>query len=96
MQQHARRKKKSRRRAYDPTAEIIRARDLRSATGLHPVTVWRLRRAGKFPEPIRLGVQAIGWRRAEIERWLDSLGRRPQAGSVIDGDTPEEIPVEVQ
>jgi prophage regulatory protein len=64
-----------RRRPYDPTADIIRARDIRAATGLHPATVWRLRARGLFPAPIRLGVQAIGWRRQDIDAWLDARER---------------------
>jgi prophage regulatory protein len=70
-----RRRRPAKRRPYDPTADIIRARDIRAATGLHPATVWRLRAAGKFPAPIRLGIQAIGWRRQDIETWLDSRER---------------------
>jgi prophage regulatory protein len=54
--------------AYDPQSEIIPPRHLRLVTG--PVTVWRLRRAGKFPEPIRLSVGRIGWRRSDLDKWL--------------------------
>jgi prophage regulatory protein len=74
--------KPRRRHPYDPTADIIRARDIRAATGLHPATIWRWRQVGLFPEPIRLGVQAVGWRRADINAWLDA---RARVGHDVDG-----------
>ncbi len=55
---------------YDPRADIVRAFDIRFATGLSAVTIWRLRKDGKFPAPIRLGANSIGWRRADILEWL--------------------------
>ena len=39
-------------------------------------TIYRLMRAGQFPEPIRIGPRAVRWSRDEIERWLAS---RPRA-----------------
>lgn len=27
---------------------------------------------GNFPAPIRLGARAVGWKRSEIEAWLDN------------------------
>jgi predicted DNA-binding transcriptional regulator AlpA len=57
---------------YDPQADVVRPRHLPQAVGVHPATVWRWLRAGKFPAPIRLGEQAIGWRRADISAWLES------------------------
>jgi prophage regulatory protein len=62
-------------RGYDPRSDIVRGRDIALVTGLDRSTVWRLRRAGLFPAPLRLGVQAIGWRRADIEAWLMSRER---------------------
>ncbi|TWT67023.1 Helix-turn-helix domain protein [Posidoniimonas polymericola] len=32
-------------------------------------TLWRMRAAGKLPEPVRLGA-AVRWRRDEIEQWV--------------------------
>ena len=28
---------------------------------------------GRFPRPIKLGRRSVGWRTAEIERWLDEM-----------------------
>jgi excisionase family DNA binding protein len=32
-------------------------------------TVWRMRDAGKLPQPVRLG-GAVRWRRADIDAWV--------------------------
>jgi predicted DNA-binding transcriptional regulator AlpA len=39
-------------------------------TGLSVRTIWRLRRLGKFPEPIQLSERRLGWRRRVIRQWL--------------------------
>ena len=31
-----------------------------------------------FPRPIKLGIRSVGWRKAEVEAWLDA---RERAGS---------------
>ena len=57
---------------YDPRAEIISPRHLRIVTGLPPVTVWRLRRQGLFPQPIKLSAKRIGWKRSDIDAWIEA------------------------
>ncbi|MDE0133136.1 MAG: AlpA family phage regulatory protein [bacterium] len=50
-----------------------------AATGLSRTTLWRLRRTGEFPAPVRLGgdaSRAVGWLRSDIEEWILS---RPAA-----------------
>ena len=56
--------------------QIIRLPDVLAVTGLSRTTIWRLSRSGRFPAPIRLSERAVGWRRREVEGWLDS---RPAA-----------------
>lgn len=56
--------------AYDPAAEVVGPRHLRLVVGLTSVTVWRLRRAGLFPAPLRLSPGRIGWRRSVLDSWL--------------------------
>lgn len=41
-------------------------------------TLYRWVRLGHFPEPIRIGIRSIRWRRAEVEHWLD---QRPRASA---------------
>jgi predicted DNA-binding transcriptional regulator AlpA len=55
---------------FDPTAEIVPPRHLRRVVGLSAITIWRMRRAGQFPQPLRLSVGRIGWRRTDLEAWL--------------------------
>jgi predicted DNA-binding transcriptional regulator AlpA len=57
---------------FDPSAEIVPPRHLKRVVGLDRVTVWRLRRAGAFPAPLRLSVGRIAWRKADLLAWLDA------------------------
>jgi predicted DNA-binding transcriptional regulator AlpA len=57
--------------------DIIRGwREAELATGLGRTQLWRYARAGKFPAPIELGPNSLGWPRAEIEGWLAGRPRR--------------------
>ena len=59
---------------------ILRLRDVVDLTTISKSRLYLLmaRQDDPFPRPIRLGVRAVGWRKAEIEAWLDS---RQRAGS---------------
>jgi len=45
-------------------------------TGKDRVQGWRDVRAGRFPPPIELGPNSIGWFEDEIDDWLASRPRR--------------------
>ena len=65
-----------------PEVRIVRLLEVMRLTGLSKATIHRRYRDGTFPRPLRLGPQqSIGWRRAEILEWLDSL---PRAGAALD------------
>ncbi len=66
--------RKNAQQPYDPL-EIVRRRNMPAATGLSNATIWRERNAGRFPEPIRLSKQAIGWTRASIDEWKAERSR---------------------
>lgn len=51
--------------------EIIRPWELQRICGLSRTTIWRLEKEGKFVQKIRLTQHAIGYRRTDIERWLE-------------------------
>lgn len=38
-------------------------------TGLGRSTIYRLVAEDKFPSPVKLSSRAIGWHRADLERW---------------------------
>ena len=59
--------------------QILRIADVIAATGLSRTTLCRRVKSGDFPAPIRLGgadSRAVGWRRTEIDVWID---QRPRA-----------------
>ena len=61
---------------------ILRLPEVMRLTGLSKGTIHRRYRDGTFPRPLRLGPQSIGWPRAEILEWLESL---PRVGAALDG-----------
>jgi prophage regulatory protein len=62
-----------------PHDRILRPRELASYVGLSLATLWRLRRAGSLPEPLRLSKNCVGWRTSVVDAWLasrDEAGRK--------------------
>ena len=55
---------------------ILRPRELADRIGLSLATLWRLRRRGDLPEPIRLSPGCVGWRTSDIEAWLTARAER--------------------
>lgn len=55
---------------------IIRFRDVQTKTGLSRPTIWRLERAGRFPNRIQVSAKAVGWLLAEIDAWLEERAGR--------------------
>jgi len=55
---------------------IIRPRELADRIGLSLATLWRLRRRGDLPEPIRLSPGCVGWRTSDIDAWLAARAER--------------------
>jgi predicted DNA-binding transcriptional regulator AlpA len=51
---------------------VVRRTQLPEITGLSMATIDRARVSGDFPKPFRLGAQAIGFWRCDIENWLES------------------------
>jgi predicted DNA-binding transcriptional regulator AlpA len=45
-------------------------------TGKSRVQLWRDVREGRFPPPIELGPNSVGWFEDEIDQWLASRPRR--------------------
>jgi prophage regulatory protein len=61
---------------------IIRRAAVRAKTGLSDTTIWRLEKAGDFPQRIRLTeAGAVGWRENEVDAWVQGRvragGKRP-------------------
>jgi prophage regulatory protein len=53
-----------------PLTRIYRPRDLADRLGISTTTIWRMRRRGEFPEPMRISPGAVGWPHGVLEQWL--------------------------
>ena len=53
-------------------SRYISPRQLQAATGLSEATLWRLRRRGELPEPVRLSPGRVAWPEPVITAWLAS------------------------
>lgn len=67
---------------------IILGKAVEHRTGKGRVQRWRDIKAGKFPAPVEIGPNRIGWFEDEIDAWLASRPRRtygaeiaPEAGA---------------
>lgn len=59
-----------------PEQAILRWEDVIRTVRLSRETICRRMKDGDFPKPVRLGgpgSRALGWRRTDIERWLNDL-----------------------
>jgi prophage regulatory protein len=55
-----------------PLDQFLRPGTVQYLTGLSHSTLWRLSRAGKFPRPVKIGIRCVGYRRSEVESWIQS------------------------
>jgi prophage regulatory protein len=64
---------------------LLRVGEVTEMTGLSRTTIWRRERKGEFPQRVKLGPQAVGWRADEIEEWIESRPRARVGGDGGDG-----------
>jgi prophage regulatory protein len=58
---------------------IVRRGEAASILGISDTTLWRWTRDGRFPKPIKLGPNTVGWLHDDLEAWLASRsGAVPQ------------------
>ena len=60
------------------TPQILRLPEVVATTRISKATIYRLLNRDGFPRPIKLGERCVGWRRGEVDSWLES---RDRAGS---------------
>jgi len=53
-----------------PTIERLHAVKVR--TGLSRSTLYKMMSQGKFPQHIKLGERAVGWRSNDVDAWIAS------------------------
>jgi predicted DNA-binding transcriptional regulator AlpA len=46
---------------------------------INPATLWRGVKAGRFSKPIKIGVQAVRWRRTELAADIDRMAAERDA-----------------
>jgi prophage regulatory protein len=55
-----------------PPLHVLRIKDVKQRTGLCTSAIYQLKLAGKFPKPIRLGGNSVGWLEHEVDAWIEA------------------------
>ena len=55
---------------------ILRRPAVEARTGLSRSTLYAMMARDDFPQPVRLGVRAVGWRESDVAAWLESRQSR--------------------
>lgn len=55
--------------------KILRIKEISELLSLSKSTIWRLRREGDFPEPLKLGPRSVGWYESDVTEWIKSRNR---------------------
>ena len=55
---------------------LLRRTEVEEIVGLSRSSIYRLKKEGLFPEPIRIGLRAVRWWLSDIQKWLST---RPRA-----------------
>ncbi|EFP94918.1 helix-turn-helix transcriptional regulator [Vibrio caribbeanicus] len=63
--------------------KVIRLPEVIDMTGLSRSTIYLRMSKGTFPRSISLGQRAVGWLKADIEKWLDAC---VSASKAVDND----------
>lgn len=52
---------------------ILRRPEVQAQTGLSRSYLYLLIQRGAFPQSVKLGPRAVGWRQSDIQNWIDGL-----------------------
>lgn len=52
--------------------ELLRLPAVEQATGIKRSTIYKMMSDGDFPRPVSITRRAVGWRRSEVQAWLDA------------------------
>ena len=55
---------------------IIRRPEVSQRTGLPKSSIYALMNKGMFPEPVKLGLRAVGWYEDAVDQWIDSREKK--------------------
>src|SRR5262249_7286147 len=56
-------------RTQDPDC-VLKMREVKILTGLSSSTIYLGIKSGTFPQPIKLGKRAVGWKESQITTWI--------------------------
>ena len=62
-------------RPIDTSDRLLTRAQVERRTGLGRTAIYRMMRAGEFPEPYKVGRTAVRWSEREIEAWVAALPR---------------------
>jgi prophage regulatory protein len=62
--------------------DILGKKEVARQVDLSPVTIWRLEKAGEFPQRVKLGNRRVGWKADEIDSWVQSRPRAKEGSNV--------------
>ncbi len=65
---------------------ILRTREVLKLEGISRTTLWRWVRDGKFPAPVELGNNCIGWTESSLTERRASLKQRTYGGVTPEPD----------
>lgn len=51
---------------------IVRRAEVLGLTGLSRASLYRFISEGRFPGPVKLGSNSVGWRESDLRAWLES------------------------
>ena len=54
------------------SSRLLRLPVVAARVGLSGTTIWRLRRRGQFPDPVRISPGCVAWRESDVESWIAS------------------------
>lgn len=72
----------------DASLKILRPREVIAKIGLSSMQLWRLRKANRFPKPVRLGSNSVGYLEHEVDEWIRQRAAEREAPF---GDTQLEL-----
>lgn len=58
------------------TDKLLRLRVTQSITSLSKTSLYDAMKAGRFPQPVKIGSRAVAWRESDIMAWMDALEKR--------------------
>ncbi len=66
---------------FSRSSRLLRLPVVVARVGLSATTIWRLRRCGQFPDPVRISPGCVAWREADVEFWIASRSEASVGGA---------------